>query len=64
MDIRLEQHLRRSEPNEALYNYLTTRPCTVQFRKCNINGARSLEREFLSWCISYLGSRPVCNSQQ
>ena len=63
LDIRLIQHLRNSEPNDALRNYLTTRACTFEFRKCNLNGARSLEREFLRWCIDKLGSKPICNNQ-
>lgn len=63
IDIRLEQHLRPTEPNESLYNYLTTRRCTFQFRKCNMNGARTLERDFIEWCLDKLGSKPICNNQ-
>lgn len=63
IDLQLERHLRPSEPNEALRNYLTTRSCTFQFRKCNMNGARSLEAEFIDWCLDRLGSKPICNNQ-
>jgi hypothetical protein len=63
IDIRLEQHLSPFDGNNALYNYLVSLPCTFQFRKCNMNGARSLEREFLEWCLDRLGSKPICNSQ-
>jgi len=63
IDRRLLEHLRPSNRNEALYNYLKTRTCTFQFRKCNMNGARSLEADFIDWCLDRLGSRPICNGQ-
>ena len=63
IDVRLLGHLKDSEPNDGLRNYLRARPCTFQFRKCNMNGARRLEREFLIWCIERLGSKPICNNQ-
>jgi GIY-YIG catalytic domain len=63
IDRRLLEHLRPSNQNETLYNYLTNHPCTFQFRKCNMNGARSLEQQFIDWCLHKLGGRPICNGQ-
>ncbi len=63
IDIRLADHLKPSESNESLHNYLTTRRCTFQFRKCNMNGARTYEKEFIEWCLDHLGSKPICNNR-